>query len=169
MQADEQLLVKHAEQRTSIAEASKSLKKTEMKETDKEITVTGADFNVTFDNATGSISILTYNNENVIVPGCGPKLDAFRAPVDNDNWAYWAWYENGLNQLRHKATGHTAYKRDDGCYVIMYTVESQAPNAARRRHVGTHNRAATHRQTFRRKRLQVHHHADMDGISRRLG
>ena len=132
VQADEQLLVKHAEQRTSIAEASKSRQKTEMKETDKEITVTGADFNVTFDNATGSISILTYNNENVIVPGCGPKLDAFRAPVDNDNWAYWAWYENGLNQLRHKATGHTAYKRDDGCYVIMYTVESQAPNAARR-------------------------------------
>lgn len=132
VQADEQLLVKAATKRTSITEAAKSPQTAEIKETDSEITVTGADFGVTFDNTTGTIKTLSYNGENAIVPGCGPRLNAFRAPVDNDNWAWTAWYDNGLNQLRHRTLSRNSYKRDDGCFVISYTVEAQAPNAVRR-------------------------------------
>lgn len=62
--------------------------------------------------------------------GKGPRIDALRAPVDNDNWAYGKWWEKGLHNLRHTALAANSYTRADGAIVLMYSVKSQAPNGA---------------------------------------
>ena len=68
----------------------------------------------------------------MIRDGEGPRLDALRAPTDNDNWAYTRWFEKGLHNLRHTATACSRVDNGKGNTVqLMYTVVSQAPNAAR--------------------------------------
>jgi len=54
-------------------------------------------------------------------------LNAFRAWVNNDNWAYEAWYANGLNNLQHKCTNYTTHANADGSVSVVFNVESQAP------------------------------------------
>ena len=88
---------------------------------------------VKFDNKQGTIYSLEYKGRKVVCDGGGPKLDAFRAPVDNDNWAYRQWFEKGLHNLKHRVTNYAwvnAGKKDDNTIQLMYTVESQAPNPA---------------------------------------
>ena len=88
---------------------------------------------VVFDDVKGTIHYLGYGGEacdnwgevSLIEPGCGPVLDALRAPVDNDNWFYSSWYQNGLHNLSHKVTDRHEYTRKDGAVVLNYTVESQ--------------------------------------------
>ncbi|MDE6514197.1 MAG: discoidin domain-containing protein, partial [Muribaculaceae bacterium] len=92
--------------------------------------VTGSDFNVAFNNETGTIDRLEYNGQEIITPGNGPVLNAFRAPVDNDVWNYGSWFANGLHNLKHHATLNQAYIRPDGAAVVDFTVVSQAPARA---------------------------------------
>lgn len=90
-------------------------------------------FRITFDDAKGTIHYLGYGGEacdnegekGVIEPGCGPVLDALRAPVDNDNWYYQSWYQNGLHNLSHKVLSRNVYTRKDGAVVVNYVVESR--------------------------------------------
>lgn len=133
VQAEEQLPVKQAEQVPVLAEENKSIStKPTVKADKQQLVITGKDFSVTFNQATGSIALLKYNGKDIFVEGNGPKLDAFRAPTDNDNWARNAWVQNGLHNLKHKALGTAKYhQKADGSVVVSYTVESQAPNAAR--------------------------------------
>jgi beta-galactosidase len=95
------------------------------------ITVTGRNFEALFDTRTGTIYRLTYDGNLLIADGNGPRLDAFRAFVNNDNWCYQPWFENGLHNLRHRATDSSVMKGTGGTVVLSFTVESQAPNAAR--------------------------------------
>lgn len=128
VQAEVQLPVKSAAAFAPIAvEGYGALTLTEGADTDK---ISGDFFDVEFDNATGTISSLTYNGKQIITPGNGPVLNALRAPVDNDVWARKAWFANGLHNLQHKATAHKATVRPDGAIEIQYRVESQAPQGA---------------------------------------
>ncbi len=131
VQAEEQLLVKAATNRESIAKAAAGAAP-KVSESANTVTVSGNTFTAEFDNARGTLSTLKYNGKSVIVPNEGPKIDAFRAPLDNDNWVDHSWYANGLNNLKHRATGHTLYTRKDGSVVISYDVEAQAPQAYKR-------------------------------------
>ncbi|MHC5201348.1 glycoside hydrolase family 2 TIM barrel-domain containing protein [Myroides sp. LJL119] len=92
--------------------------------------VTGKDFLVSFDNKTGSIADLIYQNTQVFYQKNGPKLDAFRAPMDNDNWAYKTWFLNGLHNLEHKVTQMDHYYLPNKDLVITYRVTSQAAYAS---------------------------------------
>lgn len=133
VQMEEQLLVKKAGEKPSILQAAASASRPEIKETEAFTTIQGTDFVVKFDNRQGTIHSLEYNGRKMILDGEGPKLDALRAPTDNDNWAYRQWFEKGLHNLKHKATGYTwinAGKKGDSTIQLMYTVESQASNAA---------------------------------------
>lgn len=130
VQAEEQLLVRHAAQKPALAELNKGAQM-QWKATANGYTATGPGFEAQFDNATGSLERLVYNGRTIIKAGDGPRLDAFRAPTDNDNWARGAWVQNGLHNLQHKAINHQAYTRKDGCLVVSYDVVSQAPNGAR--------------------------------------
>lgn len=89
------------------------------------LTLEGGNWAVTFDNLRGTIKTLSYDGKEIIEPGCGPVLDALRAPVDNDNWYYQSWYQNGLHSLQHKVTDSHIYTRKDGAVVLNYTVESR--------------------------------------------
>lgn len=101
------------------------------KKIDAPVTVAGEKFKAVFDNTTGTLSSLEYDGTPVIEPGGGPVLDAFRAYVNNDNWAYANWYCNGLHNLKHTVMSGDAYVDDKtGAAVIAFRIRSQAPNAA---------------------------------------
>lgn len=133
VQMEEQLSVKAAEKKQPVMAAASSMDKPNVTETEDFTTIEGKGFIVKFDNKQGTIHSLEYNGKKVIRDGEGPQIDALRAPTDNDNWAYRQWFEKGLHNLKHKATGYSwinAKKKEDSTVQLMYTVESQAPNAA---------------------------------------
>ena len=126
VQMEEQLPVKSAETFASIAEVSGG-GRISLDRSKDEYIVKGDDFTVVFNNMTGTIHSLQYGNKMIFTDGNGPKLDAFRAQTDNDNWAYGQWFAKGLNNLHHKVLNQSAYTRKDGSVIIAYTVESQSP------------------------------------------
>ena len=90
------------------------------------ITLDGKGWSVTFDNLRGTIKSMKAGVQTIIEDDCGPVLDALRAPVDNDNWYYQSWYQNGLHSLQHKVLDYNIYTRkEDGAVVLNYTVESR--------------------------------------------
>ena len=95
----------------------------------------GRSFRISLDDEQGCIHSLAYDGRTVIEPGNGPKLDAFRAPVDNDNWAWNQWFQLGLYDLQHKATDKPLISKDaDGAVSILYNVRSQAKSKGRAVH-----------------------------------
>lgn len=89
--------------------------------------VRGKDFEVVFDNLTGTIHSLTSRGQQLIAPGQGPRLDAYRAPVDNDNWATRTWKNCGLDSLQQRASRPNIEQCIDGTTWIGYTITAQAP------------------------------------------
>ncbi|MEG1579695.1 MAG: glycoside hydrolase family 2 TIM barrel-domain containing protein [Bacteroidaceae bacterium] len=134
VQAEEQLEVKGAVS-PEIALVTKDAGRVDWTDSKGDIqTVKGNGFEAKFDMKTGSIYSLVYGTEKVITDGNGPKLDAFRAFTNNDNWFYTKWFENGLHNLKHKAIDGKILKNANGTLSLSFTIESQAPNGAR--HVG---------------------------------
>lgn len=130
--AQEQVLVKEATQRPAINEVAKAAGKLQYINSTSNIkTVKGNNFEAKFDANTGTIYSLAYGGETVIANGNGPKLDALRAFVNNDNWFYSQWFDRGLHNLTHKATNSNIFVKDNGTVVLAFTVVSQAPNAAK--------------------------------------
>ncbi|TDG36194.1 DUF4981 domain-containing protein [Pedobacter changchengzhani] len=128
-QMEEQLKVKSASNKPAIASVAQGDKATLTKDGDFSA-IKGDGYEAKFDNKTGSLYALKYGENIIIRDGEGPKLDALRAPVDNDNWAYQQWFLNGLHNLKHKVTSTTNYTKPDGTVVLSFTVVSQAPNGA---------------------------------------
>lgn len=131
VQAEEQLLVKEATNRTSIAQLTQSNDKATAIQANDRITIKGKGFEAVFNTKTGTIQRLNYGSETIISDGNGPKLDALRAFTNNDNWFYSPWFENGLHNLKDAVTGYNMITKEDGTVVLSFTVESQAPNAAK--------------------------------------
>ncbi len=134
VQAEEQFLLKEAANIPTIAEASANANATKLvlaDEVDGKRIVRGENFQLTFDTKVGTIYNLKYDNNTVIADGNGPVLNALRAFTNNDNWFYSQWFENGLHNLKHTAISSTFIPRKDGTIVASFTVESQAPNAAK--------------------------------------
>lgn len=127
VQADEQLLLKAAKG-SQIKNVEGNVN---IAEENGKILVSGNGFDMQFSNADGSICSLSYGGQKVFEDGCGPKLDAFRAWVNNDNWVYQNWYQNGLYNLQHKAKKHQVVKHLDGSVSVLYSIESQASYGAR--------------------------------------
>lgn len=127
VQMEEQVRIKESTSIPSVAAVAQGNALSVKNEGDFQL-VSGKDFAVKFDERTGTIYNLSYLGKTVIRNGEGPRLDALRAPLDNDNWAYQQWFEKGLHNLKHHVLSSTSYHRADGAYVISYAVESQAPN-----------------------------------------
>ena len=126
-QMSEELLLKPFGETKALGAFSEGKKALVLTQNGTSTCFTGEGFEVTFDDAKGTIYDYSLGGKHLIVPGRGPVLDAYRAPVDNDNWAYEAWVENGLHNLKHKALGRKIHKNEDGSYTLLYTVKSQAP------------------------------------------
>ena len=130
-QMEEQLRVKGADVAApSIAAVAKNGKamKYLLDKAAKRANITGENFQVAFDLNTGAIYSLKYGNQIIIKDGNGPKLDAYRAPTDNDAGIGYhnAWFTNGLYDLQHVVKSWTCTpNKKDGTYKLDFTVESQ--------------------------------------------
>lgn len=124
VQMEEQLLLKERDHYLQLSDLSAGASPLQLKGS----TLKGDKFELSFNDATGSIEQYTYDGLALITAGNGPRLSAFRAPVDNDNWARDGWIENGLHNLSHKAMSKEVHRNQDGSTSILYVVESQAPN-----------------------------------------
>ena len=130
-QMEEQLRVKGADVAApSIAAVAKTGKamKYQLDKAAKRASITGENFQVVFDLNTGAIYSLKYGNQEIIKDGNGPKLDAYRAPTDNDAGIGYhnAWFKNGLYDLQHVVKSWTCTpNKKDGTYKLDFTVESQ--------------------------------------------
>jgi len=124
VQMEEQLTLADTSEKAGVP----SYKKGGLRFEDKgdKFVVGGDDFSVTFDNATGSLCGLQRAGKTVF-QDAPLLLSAFRAPVDNDNWARDQWFKQGLYDLQHKVQGApNVIRNQDGPVVITYTVESKA-------------------------------------------
>lgn len=130
VQAEEQFPIKTAE-KPVLAADNPNLSTLAADSTDSQLSIKGQNFSMAFNMADGSISSLKYDGADVITPNCGPRLNAFRAFTNNDNWFYSKWFANGLHNLRHQALAHDCQTNADGSMTIAFTIRSQAPNAAR--------------------------------------
>ena len=130
-QMEEQLRVKGADVAApSIAAVAKNGKamKYQLDKAAKRANITGENFQVAFDLNTGAIYSLKYGNQEIIKDGNGPKLDAYRAPTDNDAGIGYhnAWFKNGLYDLQHVVKSWTCTpSKKDRTYKLDFTVESQ--------------------------------------------
>jgi beta-galactosidase len=81
--------------------------KVTLKQGADEVTVSGKGFEVVISRASGTITRLTYNGKTVLgdVAGIvhGPRVNAFRALVDNDGWLRGPYFESGLTQMSYHA------------------------------------------------------------------
>ena len=131
VQMEEQLRVKGADVAApSISAVAKNGKamKYQLDKAAKRANITGENFQVAFDLNTGAIYSLKYGNLIIIKDGNGPKLDAYRAPTDNDAGIGYhnAWFKNGLYDLQHVVKSWTCTpNKKDGTYKLDFTVESQ--------------------------------------------
>ncbi|MBR2300388.1 MAG: discoidin domain-containing protein, partial [Bacteroidaceae bacterium] len=133
VQMEEQLPLKAAVKNQLLADVAKGGKMTGSVN-GKLRTLKGADgaFEIVFDNSRGVLYSVTYNGNVVFAPGNVMKIGAYRAPVDNDNWAWNNWYSNGLHNLQDSVMSFVSKINKDGSVVLQYIVHSQAPNAVRR-------------------------------------
>ena len=133
-QAEEQFLLKEASEKPAIlatAAQSAGSNALVLKTQGNFQNISGKGFQAVFNTETGTLQSLQYDGEQMLVPGQGPRLNALRAFVNNDNWAFTSWFENGLHNLKHKTTAQQVDLLPNGTAVLRFTVRSQAPNAAR--------------------------------------
>lgn len=129
-QMEEQLRVKGADVvAPSIATVAKNGKamKLSVDKAAKRANIHGGNFQVAFDLNTSAIYSLKYGSQDIIKDGNGPKLDAYRAPTDNDAGIGYhnAWFKNGLYDLQHVVKNWNYTAKKNGTYQLDFTVESQ--------------------------------------------
>ena len=127
VQAREQFIIQEAGQKPAIATVAKG---DTLELSPDQKMIVGKDFSVMFDFDKGTIETLRYGN-NTIIENSGLALNAFRAFTNNDRWAYQQWFAKGLHNLQHKALAKSVKANADGSYSYSFTVQSQAPNAAK--------------------------------------
>ena len=127
VQAREQFVIQEAGQKPAIAAVAKG---SALELSPDQKMIVGKDFSVMFDFDKGTIETLKYGN-NTIIENSGLALNAFRAFTNNDRWAYQQWFAKGLHNLQHKALAKSIKANADGSYSYSFTVQSQAPNAAK--------------------------------------
>ena len=113
-----------------------AIKKGPLKVTDKgsKTIVSGNNFDFTFDNETGSLCGIQFEGKTILEDS-PLLLSAFRAPVDNDNWARNQWFQQGLYDLQHKVQGKPVVTEAPfGSVLIAYTVVSQAKGKGGAKH-----------------------------------
>ena len=155
VQMEEQLRVKGAEKAAPSLEeqnTGEGKKFVEYTNDGNSICVTGTGFSVKFDKSTGAISELTYGTQRIITDGNGPKLDAFRAPTDNDAGIGYpkAWFQNGLYDLQHRVIGepNILASKGNGALQISLTVESQGKEGCAQNY-GNRDRTPEKAYTFK--------------------
>ena len=134
VQMEEQLPLQAAVKAAMLVDVAKSDVKVKVSE-DKAagITeITGDGFTVAFNNKTGVLENVVYGETTVFEKGSSMSLSAFRAPVDNDIWAWNRWFALGLYDLKDEVTSFVTKKNNDGTVVLQYIVRTQAKHPGTR-------------------------------------
>jgi beta-galactosidase len=98
-----------------------------IQENDKQVIISGKDFQATFDRGDGSIAELSYGGKPALMPGGGPKLHVWRAPHRNDDmWAAGDWTRRGLDSLTNRAKSVKVMKVAPGA--VQVAVNASADN-----------------------------------------
>lgn len=83
-----------------IFATKKHISSLNVKEDYKFINIEGYNFNFVFNKIKGQIC--SWNYEGVDLLGEGPKLNLWRAPIDNDMYVVKHWKEKGIHQIQHR-------------------------------------------------------------------
>lgn len=92
----------------------------------------GSKTNIVFDNSKGVLYSVAYNGQDIFLPGNVMRIGAYRAPVDNDNWAWGNWFNNSLHNIEDSVMSFVSNTNKDGSIVLQYTVYSQPEHPVRR-------------------------------------
>jgi beta-galactosidase len=87
------------------------------------ITVTGRRVKAVFSRSTGTLSSLAYDGVEVLANGGGPRLNLFRAPVDNDNWLRRDIERSGIASLSYTAKSVAVEQPARGVVRVCCTVD----------------------------------------------
>ena len=135
VQMEEQLPLQAAAKSQSIADAAKCGTPLNVSTSGSKTTITGGEqpFSISLDNERGVLCGVTYNGTPILEDGRQMRLYTYRAPVDNDNWAFNRWFALGLFDTEDKVLSMQATPvQADGSVVIQYVVRTQAKAAGRR-------------------------------------
>ena len=103
------------------------------------ISVTGDGFAVTFDKATGFISALERDGQNLLAANGGPRLHLWRAAHKTDDmWAFNDWKRYGLIDPQWKLVSLSAQQAGPAVVRVTATLELQGDGAFRIGHTAAY-------------------------------
>ena len=134
-----------------------------VEDTSKTLTLTGEGFLYQFDKVHGMLTKIEIDGDPVLK--AGPKLDLWRAPIDNDSNRD-KWRELGLDHLSHRLDRFEVSCERDGCIVKIET-QIAAPS-----HTRGFNCAYTYKFSANGHFslwVSIHPHGDWDASVPRVG
>lgn len=132
VQMEQQLTVQQADKtQRALLSAESAGEKPVVSMANGSIAIQGKGFKAVFDTKDGALTSLNYGGKEIFRPGNGPKPDAFRAWVNNDNWIYQQWYANGLHNMEHKVLSRDLRTLKDGSVQLKFVLESRGTERAR--------------------------------------
>jgi beta-galactosidase len=99
------------------------------------VKIAGDEFSVEFDQTNGILNSLIYDGRAVIKSGGGPRLNFFRAYLDNDRWVSGKWRKIGLMDLKPKLEKFEVDDADDRRVVVRSEILYTGKQGFSSRHV----------------------------------
>jgi len=87
------------------------------------ITVAGSRFKAVFSRSTGTLSSLAYDGTEILADGTGPRLNLFRALVDNDKWMQRDVERTGVRSLSYSTKEVAVERLTSGIVHVRCTVD----------------------------------------------
>lgn len=106
----------------------------EILEEEKSIVVRGADFEARFDKQAGILAALKYNGKEIVADGKGPRLNLYRALVDNDKWYAEAVENSGIRDLEYIVEGMRTERLSDGVVRVVADLDCRAKKGVGYKH-----------------------------------
>ncbi len=100
----------------------------ELTENTEAMTVEGKDIKAVFNRATGTLSSLVFDGIEILSEGHGPRLNLYRAPVDNDNWLRRDMERAGLWDLAYEVKSLSAEQLKPGMVRVRCEVDCAGQN-----------------------------------------
>ena len=93
---------------------------------DREVTVNGTGFSLTFDKTSGTFTKIEKGGINLLAVNGGPMLQLWRAPHQKDDmWAYERWEEFGLTNLQWSASDVKVAQKTPTSVIITATLTGE--------------------------------------------
>jgi len=105
---------------------------------DGSISVTGKDFKAVFSRSTGTLASLVYDGTDILADSDGPRLNLFRALMDNDNWIRRDVERTGIRSISYTTKDIAAELVTPGIVRVRCTVDC----------AGRSGSGMTHKATF---------------------